>query len=342
MEEERSRRRFSHRRVIWDPHSKPGLPHFLLNHTEIFYPQLSRFLCRLPRLGTQDPFGVSSHRKFHFVGAHKAAESLRHGHTSYSVTTALAKQKRHQQQTDTFRGRGKQITQAQGFGQQQQEWSPGWSRSVWARTLFVLYLPLQHSQEHKTHPDKTICLFSSFLFMSCFIFADCLPLSPPRFPVTNWKLQKEKQRRKELFRQRADSLKGRAHTENTVTVFWAQSWHQALPAVVGLCSPGSASGFGTMHLEKGGSCSSCTSSSSLLDEFLAKTAAWEIFAPLHLLPAATQGRGLASFCLSVVNRNLNPIQRFFLWTFSCKNQFGCSGLGFFFTIKQRHFSGVWM
>lgn len=313
MEEERSRRRFSHWRVIWDPHSKPGLPHFLLNHTEIFYPQLSRFLSRLLRLGTQDPFGVSSHRKFHFVGAHKAAESLRHGHISYSVTTALAKQKCHQQQTDTFRGRGKQITQAQGF------WAAAAGVISWLKqervsqnTVYTVPSLATQSQEHKTHPDKTICLFSSFLFMSCFIFAGCLPLSPPRFPVTNWKLQKEKQRRKELFRQRADSLKGRAHTENTVTVFWAQSWHQALPAVVGLCSPGSASGFGTMHLEKGGSCSSCSSSSSLLDEFLAKTAAWEIFAPLHLLPAATQGRGLASFCLSVVNRNLNPIQRFFL------------------------------
>lgn len=77
--------------------------------------QVSFQTVKQTRLGTQDPFGVSGHRKYHFAGARKAGGSLGHVHISYSVNTALAKQKCHQQRTDIFRGRGKKITHAQGF-----------------------------------------------------------------------------------------------------------------------------------------------------------------------------------------------------------------------------------
>lgn len=125
-----------------------------------------------------------------------------------------------------------------------------------------------------------------------------------------------------MFRQRADSLRGEGtHTENTVTVFWAQCWHVALPVVVGVCSPGSASGFGTTHLEKGGSCSSCASSSSLLDVFLANTAARY----LHLCTFSQQLHGACSsqgFARLLSIEILTTSRDFSSGTFPCKNQFG--------------------
>lgn len=51
------------------------------------------------RLGTQDPFGVSDHRKYHFVGCTKLQNpwDVEILHISYSVNMILAKQKCHQQ-----------------------------------------------------------------------------------------------------------------------------------------------------------------------------------------------------------------------------------------------------
>lgn len=66
-------------RARWDPHSKPGLFNFLLKLTNMIYRQLPRFLStfKQTRLETQDLFVVNCHRKYHFTGAHKSAESLR-------------------------------------------------------------------------------------------------------------------------------------------------------------------------------------------------------------------------------------------------------------------------
>lgn len=87
-EDERSRRRFS------QCQSKSGSP---LQAWAFKFPskahtddlssalQFSFQTVKQTRLETQDLFGVNCHRKYHFAGAHKAAESLRLVRIFYSV-----------------------------------------------------------------------------------------------------------------------------------------------------------------------------------------------------------------------------------------------------------------
>lgn len=76
------------------------------------------------------------------------------------------------------------------------------------------------SREHKTHPDKTICPFSSFLFTSCFIFTACPPA--PRLPGLRLKTSERKKKAKGVVQTKPRFSAGTP--ANTVTVLWARCW----------------------------------------------------------------------------------------------------------------------
>lgn len=142
--------------------------------------------------------------------------------------------------------------------------------------------------------------------MSCFIFAGCTPPTPrlPKSLTENFR----KKRRKELFRQRPDSLQ----EEGTHT---RKHRHGALGMVLPNYSTGSCGSLLTPQAllqvlgpgsnENRGSCSSCTSSAGLLHVSLPVPPAADLPSP-YLLQAATWGRFLAKSSLPVANGNLNP------------------------------------
>lgn len=161
--------------------------------------------------------------------------------------------------------------------------TPGWSRSTWARTLFLLYLPLQH-RIRNTKPIQIKQFAHSAAFFSWAASSlQAAPLHPPAFLVASWKLQKEKKRRKELFGQRPDSLQekdtpprkhGHGGLGMVLASYSARSWRTVPPQAALWVS-------GLRNNEKAGSWSSCTFSAGLLDVFLANAASWVFVISTH-------------------------------------------------------------
>lgn len=223
-------------RASWDPHSKPGLSNFLLKLMYMIYQQLPRFLSTVKqtKLETQDLFVVNCHRKYHFTGAQKAAESLRLVPFLQCVNTAITKQKCHQQWMD-FRRRRKKITHSEHQKQQEKKQYAGWSRGVGARTLFLLYLPLQHRVRNTTPIQIKQFAYSAVFFSWAASSLQAAPCAS-RLPSRQLKTSERKEKEKGVAQTKAwFSAKRRAHTpENMVTVGWARCWQVTLLVVVGL------------------------------------------------------------------------------------------------------------
>lgn len=220
---------------------------------------------------------------------------------------------------DFFRGRRKKITHAQSFWASEAagERAISWLEQEHMSQNTVSTVPslATQSQEHKPHPDKTICLFSSFLFMSCFIFAGCPPPHPLCLPSRQLKTSERKEKEKGVVQTKAwfSARGGHAHQKTWSRCFghgagkllrrWLQESAPQAPLQV--------SGPWAI-MQKEGAVAPAPSALASWMCFWPTLPAGYLRSP-HLLPAATWGRFLAKFSLPVANGNLNPFQRFFFW-----------------------------